>query len=157
MSTQPDSVDSSVEEDPVPQPYLQNIAIWAADFPAMRRFYSEVIGLPEGWYGDRLYPCVVYQNGSSPMTILLAHKEDFVPEQRGWAMCPKVGAVGENWDPYITFFVPDIHAVVTRCKAEGIIMRTDGPFDLGEGHGLSIEVKDPDGNAVALTQPGQWR
>lgn len=156
MSTQSDPAVADAEDVDVPRPYLQNIAIWAADFPAMRKFYSDVIGLPESWYGDRLYPCVVYRNGSSPMTLMLAHKEEFVPQRRGWTTCPKVGGVGENWDPYITFFVPDIRGAVDRCRAQGIVMRTDEPFDLGDGFGLSIEVLDPDGNAVALTQPGQW-
>lgn len=160
MSTQsndlaPD-VSLSPEED-MPEeitPHLATMAFWVKDFAPMRRFYSEVIGIPEVWYGNALYDCVVYGNPADGFSFMLCQSDECESEGRGWTRCPKPGSIGENWHPYVTFYVPDIRAVVDRCRAAGIETRTEEPFSLGEGYGWSIEVKTPDGNAIAITQRG---
>ena len=151
MSTQlnPEISTSSDEE---VRPQLGSISLWVSNFEAMRHFYSEVMGFPEAWVGNVVYNCAVYDfNGYQ---IILCHNETFTPPQRGWTRCPAMGSEGENWDPYITFYVPDIQAVIDRCRAAGAILRTPEPFSLGGNFGVSIEVKDPDGNAIAITQRG---
>ncbi len=147
-----------VPDDTVPAPetpHLATIAYWVRNFEAMRRFYSEVIGVPEQWYGNVLYDCVVYGGSGEGFSFMLCHAEECRPETQGWARCPKPGSTGEHWLPYTTFYVPDIRAVIERCSASGIELRTEEPFSLGEGYGWSIEVKDPDGNALAITQRGE--
>jgi hypothetical protein len=52
----------------------------------------------------------------------------------------------------MTVYVPDLEAVIDRCRARGITLRTEEPFSLGDGFGLSIEVRDPDGNTIAVTE-----
>jgi catechol 2,3-dioxygenase-like lactoylglutathione lyase family enzyme len=146
--TTTDLTSSAEAEREMPGASFGTMALWVSDFPAMRHFYSEVLGLPEVWYGNRLYDCVVYDDG----TFMLC-KGDFTPSARGWALCPKPGSEGEHV-PYFTFYVPDIQSVVERGRAAGIIFRTEEPFSLGGSFGLSIEARDPDGNPIAITQKG---
>lgn len=129
---------------------LGNIAFWVSDFNAVRAFYSEVIGIPEAAAGETPRPWVFYNQGGFSFSFLKS--DDLVPKREGWARCPMPGSTGENWRPYITFHVPDLRAVIARCKAAGIVVRTEEPFSLGANFGESIEVMDPDGNAIALTQ-----
>jgi catechol 2,3-dioxygenase-like lactoylglutathione lyase family enzyme len=135
-------------------PHMATVAIWVKNFDAMRHFYSEVIGVPEMWYGNALYDCVVYGGSGGDFSFMLAHNSEAEPPTAGWTRCPKPGSVGQNWLPYTTFYVPDLGAAIDRCHAAGIELRTEAPFSLGPGYGWSIEVKDPDGNALALTQQG---
>ncbi|MEP7217821.1 MAG: VOC family protein, partial [Bacteroidota bacterium] len=121
-------------------PHLGNIAFWVHDFENMRKFYSEVIGVPERAAG----PAYVYyvQEGFSFSII----KAAFDPPRRGWSRCPHDPSLGVTWDPYITFYVPDLAAAIGRCRQAGITMKSDEPFSLGEGYGMSVDVMDPDGN-----------
>lgn len=130
--------------------YLGNIAFWVRDFESMRGFYSDVVGVPEAAAGETPRPWVFYNQEGFSFSLLKG--DDLVSERAGWTRCPLPGSTGENWRPYITFYVSDLEAVVARCKAAGIVVRTEKPFSLGDGFGESIEVMDPDGNAVALTQ-----
>ncbi|MDB5036050.1 MAG: Glyoxalase-like domain [Chlorobi bacterium] len=127
-------------------PHLGNIAFWVNDFENMRKFYSEVIGVPErASSGGHVY---YVQDGFSFSIIRMG----FDPPRRGWSRCPHDPSLGVTWDPYITFYVPDLAAAIQRCRQAGIAMKSDEPFSLGEGYGMSIDVMDPDGNPVALTE-----
>lgn len=130
--------------------YLGNIAFWVSDFDAMRKFYSDVVGVPEAGTGEKPRRWVFYNHEGFSFSLLKS--DDLVPERKGWTRCPMPGSTGENWRPYVTFYVSDLRAVINRCKAAGVVVRTEEPFTLGQGFGESIEVMDPDGNAVALTQ-----
>lgn len=142
--------EKAVEETPEQvQPHLGNIAFWVSDFDGMRRFYSEIIGVPEIASGDPPYQFVFYAYG--PFSFSL-NKADFTPEPKGWRRCPMPPSHGENWEPYFTLYVPDLQAVIARCKEAGIALRSEEPFSLGDGFGFSIDIMDPDGNAVAVTQ-----
>jgi len=101
-----------------------------------------------------LYDCVVYGNPSDGFSFMLCQSGECKLEGHGWTRCPKPGSTGENWHPDVTFYVPDIRAVVDRCRTAGIETRTEEPFSLGEGYGWSIGVKTPNGNAIAITQRG---
>ena len=131
-------------------PHLGNIAFWASDFTAMREFYSEVIGLAEiavgGEVGNRY---VFYMYGSFSFSF---NEAAFTPPRSGWSKVPMPTATGDHWGPYVTLYVPALTEVIERAKAKGITLRTDAPFSLGEGFGFSMEMLDPDGNAVAVTE-----
>lgn len=150
MNAQSVEPNGSSGDDSVPAPYLGNIAFWVRDFESMRKFYSDVVGVPEAAAGEKPRPWVFYNQEGFSFSLLKG--DNLVSERAGWTRCPLPGSIGENWRPYITFYVPDLRAVVVRCKAAGIVLRTEKPFSLGEGFGESIEVLDPDGNAIALTQ-----
>lgn len=138
------------KDDSTTPPSLNNIAFWVSDFNAMRKFYSEIIGIPEAAAGEKPRQWVFYQQGGFAFSLLKS--TELIPERKGWGHCPMPGSTGDNWRPYITFSVPDLQAVIARCKAGSITVRTEKPFSLGDGFGESIEVMDPDGNAIALTQ-----
>jgi len=141
---------SSEVDDSLPAASLGNIAFWVSDFDAMRKFYTEVIGVSEVAAGQTPRAWVFYQQEGFSFSLLKSN--ELVPERLGWARCPMPGSTGDNWRPYITFYVPSLSAVIARCKAGDITIRTEVPFSLGEGFGESIEVMDPDGNSIALTQ-----
>ncbi len=130
--------------------YMGNIAFWVSNFDAMRSFYSDVVGVPEAAMGEKPRQWVFYNQEGFSFSLLKS--DDRVPERVGWTRCPMPGSTGENWRPYVTFYVSDLRTVIARCRAAGIVIRTEEPFSLGDGFGESIEVMDPDGNAVALTQ-----
>jgi catechol 2,3-dioxygenase-like lactoylglutathione lyase family enzyme len=148
MTSQPEQIESD-SADERQSAHLGNIAFWVSDFDAMRAFYTDVIGVDELASGERPRNWVFY--GSNEFSFSL-NQAEFTPAESGWTTCPKWGSSGENWNPYMTLYVPDLQEVIARCKAAGIRIRTEEPFSLGEGFGMSIEVMDPDGNAVALTQ-----
>ncbi len=128
---------------------LGNIAFWVSDFDAARRFYTELLGIPETASGDVPRKWVFYVGDG--FSFSLNHAE-FNPEQRGWTLCPMGGSVGDNFEPYVTVYVADLEAVIRRCRDAGIEIRTEEPFSLGENFGWSIEMRDPDGRTVAVTQ-----
>lgn len=150
MSEEQESSEISIagEGEPI-TPHLGNIAFWVSNFDAMRGFYSEILGVPEIAAGADRSKWVFYAYG--PFSFSL-NEADYTVEPKGWNRCPVSPTLGDNWEPYITFYVPDLQAVIERCKAAGIVLRTEEPFSLGEGFGLSIDVMDPDGNAVAITE-----
>jgi catechol 2,3-dioxygenase-like lactoylglutathione lyase family enzyme len=131
------------------QAHLGNVAFWVSDFAAMRAFYSGVLGVPELHAGDRPRNWVFYGNQHFSFSL---NEAPYAPAPRGWARCPMDPKKGEAWDAYFTIYVPDLDAVIARCRAGGHALHTDAPFSLGEGFGRSIEVRDPDGNTVAVTQ-----
>ena len=138
-------------DNPGPPAYLGNIAIWAADFDAMRNFYSNLVGVPELAQGDRPRKWCFYGNEIFSFSL---NEATFTPEPKGWARCPMNPSLGEAWEPYITIYVPDIQEVMARCRKAGVQFHSGEPFSLGEGFGVSIEARDPDGNTIALTQKG---
>ncbi len=142
-TAEPDLLSQEVE------PTLGNIAFWCSDFDAMRRFYSEIIGLPERAAGERPRKWVFYGDMTFSFSL---NQAEIAPHDEGWTRCPRDPSIGDNWRPYITFYVPDLQATIARARQAGAPLHSDEPFSLGEGFGWSIEMKDPDGNAVAVTQ-----
>jgi|GEM_PF-2736705 len=146
MSMDSDSTEMAGDEAEAVPAHFGNIAFWVADFAGMRKFYSEVLGVPELAAGDGW---AYYGYGAFSFSI---NRADFTPAEKGWALCPMPGSTGDRNYPYMTLYVPDLDAVIGRCRAAGITIRTETPFSLGEGFGYSVEVKDPDGNPIAITQ-----
>lgn len=134
---------------PPPLPALGNIAFWSADIDAARRFYSEVVGLPEGASGAQPRKWVIYGSAGFSFSLNEAPDTDVTD---GWAKCPMDPSTGDTWAAYHTIYVPDLAAVVERCRAAGVPLHQDEPFSLGEGFGRSIEARDPDGRTIALTE-----
>lgn len=136
--------------DPLPPlPALGNIAFWTSRFDESRRFYSEILGLPEGAAGDRPRHWVIY--GTAAFSFSLNESSEAAPTD-GWARCPMDPSTGDTWEAYFTVYVEDLDAVLTRCRAAGIELHQDEPFSLGKGFGRSVEARDPDGRTIALTE-----
>ena len=127
-----------------------NIAFWVNDLAASRHFFSDILGIPELAAREGAKPFVFYGNPAA-FTFSI-NKGDVKPAEAGWTKCPFDPAMNDNWKPYMTIYVNDLAAVIDRCKSEDIPMRQDEPISLGEGFGISIEMKDPDGNTWAVTQ-----
>jgi catechol 2,3-dioxygenase-like lactoylglutathione lyase family enzyme len=112
-----------------------------SDLDAARRFYEEQLGLRPGEVDAQgvTYPCA---DGTS----LLAYLS---PENAG-----KNPATAAGWD------VDDLDALMEELSARGVVfeqydqpgLRTDerGVFDAGGFR--AAWVRDPDGNALALSQ-----
>jgi catechol 2,3-dioxygenase-like lactoylglutathione lyase family enzyme len=128
---------------------LGNIAFWCSNFEETRHFYTHILGIPELGAGTTPRHWVIYGDGGFSFSF---NQAEFDPGDRGWPRCPLTPALGETWEPYITVYVPDLETVMDRCRNSGIVLRTEDPFSLGEGFGTSIEVRDPDGNTIAVTE-----
>ncbi len=127
-----------------------NIAFWVSDVAKSRHFFSDILGIPELAAREGAKPFVFYGN---PATFTFSiNKGDVKSAKNGWTKCPFDPTLNDDWKPYMTIYVNNLQAVIDRCNNEGIPMRQDEPFSLGEGFGISVEIKDPDGNTWAVTQ-----
>lgn len=85
------------------EPIVSTIFFWCNDVPAMRHFYSDLIGLEEIYAGD---DAVSYRLGPVQMFFLKAKNR--LPEQLEWAVQPAF-----TWERQEgTAFVP---SWVVRC------------------------------------------
>lgn len=110
---------------------LETVFLYVKDFPKMRRFYHEVLGLPIG-----------YEN---------PHFADFRTRGAGIALHTGRGTVRRresHW--FMEFLVHDLDAVVRRLRSRGVrcarIRRE--PF------GRITSFLDPEGNLIGLEEPG---
>lgn len=129
--------------------HLGNIAFWVSDFDAARAFYVDLLGLEPLHEGDRPRNWAFFGNEFFTWSI---NEAEMQPAEKGWARCPMNPALNEAWDPYITIYVDDLAGTLERCRDAGVEVRQSEPFSLGEGFRFSSEVRDPDGNTIALTQ-----
>ena len=131
------------------KPYLGNIAFWVSDFEKSRAFYSEIIGVNEMEYGEVPRKWALYGTKDFSFSVNEGRSES---RKIRWAKSPMNPSLNETWDPYVTIYVPKLDEVTNRCRSANVSMRQEQPFSLGQGFGRSIEVQDPDGNTLAITE-----
>jgi hypothetical protein len=71
----------------------------------MRRFYTEVIGVPELASGADPRGWAFYGNGAFTFSL---NEAAYTPASDGWTRCPMNPAIGDNWRPYMTFYVASL-------------------------------------------------
>ena len=119
----------------------------AADLEAMRRFYTDILGLNESYYepGGSLG----YSSAGFQFTVL--YDANAPPVRRGWATQPgwsgdTVGAV--SWSVELT--ETEFTAAVDRLRNDSVEALHDVPVWVGY---WSFPVKDPGGYTVEVTWP----
>lgn len=116
------------------------------DLPAMRRFYGELIGLDEIWFGDGM---VAFDCGGLQFTVFECNTAERVVA--GWARQPgwEGGeAAAVSWSAEMT--AESFAAAVGRLGTVGVDARWPEPRWVGY---WSFPVRDPMGNTVELTHP----
>lgn len=110
---------------------LDTVFLWTRDFPAMRRFYHEVLGLPISYEN----PHFASLHGRGASIALHAEREGHTR--------------GDNW--FIEFLVDDLDSVVAELSRRGV---TVGPVR-DEGFGRITSFQDPEGNEIGLEEPSR--
>ena len=124
---------------------LSQIRLLTNNFPAMVRFYRDVLGLRADWEGESGdYASFIVPDGGSLVAVL---RRDALDEAIGPAETRPVGDRA-----VVVFDVPDVDTMVASLWQRGAVVAsppTDQPrWGLRVGH-----VRDPDGNLVELVQP----
>lgn len=113
---------------------VNGLLIWTDQFPALLRFYRDVLGLAPRHEREGF---VNFEWGDFRLTIGV-HE----------------GVRGTNRDPLrvmVNFGVDDIHAVHRRLAAAGV--EFSRPPELEPWGGWVATFADPDGNTLQLLQP----
>ena len=133
----------------VPEPGVRFLYIPASNLAAMRRFYSDHLGLAEVWF--EAAEGVAYDCDGLQFTVLL----DAVPAPtpNGWATQP--GWTGDTVG-MISWSVVLSEAAFRRAVAVLSASEADCLHDLPQWVGYwSFPAKDPMGNTVELSWPAE--
>jgi catechol 2,3-dioxygenase-like lactoylglutathione lyase family enzyme len=119
---------------------MDHIAINVRDVDASLRFYSDVLGLESLRVAE-------YRRGEVPFVSVRVSQETIID----LFAKPSVGS-GDNADHFCLMIdEPDMKGLSKDLKARGVEVAQDVIRRWGaQGMGLSIYVKDPDGNTVEL-------
>jgi len=112
---------------------LTEVFLWARDFPRLRDFYHEVMGLPIGYEN----PHFCRLKAGKGAIDLHAERE---PHR-----------VGDNW--FLHFEVADLDAVVRGLKARGVSVGAIRAEDFGR----VCSLQDPEGNEIGLEESPRKR
>lgn len=112
---------------------LTELFLWARDFPRMRDFYHQTLGLPI----DYENPHFAHLKAGACGIDLHAERE---PHR-----------AGDNW--FLHFDVPDLDAAVAGLKAQGV---ASSPIR-SERFGRIASFRDPEGNEIGLEEPPRKR
>lgn len=134
-----------------PQAKVANLSLWVNDIRKSRQFFSEIVGLAELGAEMDENPYVTYGE-KGVLIFALVQSEEPIPLKAGWARWPADSSLNDSWEPYRTILVPDLDAVLTKCREYNVPMRQEEPVSFADGMMVFMEVKDPDGNTWALRQ-----
>jgi catechol 2,3-dioxygenase-like lactoylglutathione lyase family enzyme len=120
------------------------------DLDAMRRFYTDLVGLTESYYAPGDGGGLAYACDRLQLTFLPA--ADAEPEPAGWHRQPgwRGGTLpGVSWS-IVADGEDAFRAAVGRLTGAGVVAYAEEPRWVGY---WSFPVKDPMGNTVELTLP----
>jgi catechol-2,3-dioxygenase len=119
--------------EPPPVTGISELVLEVSDLGAARRFYRDLLGFEETFYGEGRDDRVWYLIGSSARLGL-------------WT--PQVGLAGGRGGAHVhfAFHLPrdELESMLERLRGNGA--RVEGPIQLGADR--AIYVTDPDGNVV---------
>lgn len=115
---------------------LDHVALHVSDLAASRRFYGELLGLPEAARPDFDFPGAWYQVGSQQQIHLIGRA---IPED---APPPR--------ERHFALSIPDVRRVEDRLRELG--QPYQGPKPRPDG-ALQIFLRDPDGHMIELLGP----
>lgn len=136
-------------ERPAPRANLRFLFHHAPDLPALRRFYSEAVGLEEtSWQRSEDFGWLAYR--SEGVELMFFRDADAVPTSDGWADQPGHdggSAPVASW----AIEVPeeDFAATVARLRELGCPRLKDWPEWRQDSY-WGFSVKDPAGNTVEV-------
>ena len=119
-----------------------HVSLTIDDLGAARRFYGELLGLPEIERPDFGIPGVWYQAG--PVQLHLIETPESLRGETGG----RTGGGGSPIANHISFEIEDYNATKARLEAEGIQV-----MGLGENVGQMF-ASDPHGNTIEFIAPG---
>jgi predicted enzyme related to lactoylglutathione lyase len=120
--------------------------IWCRDFPRMVEFYERVIGFEVERRSEKSR-WVQFNNGEFSFALMEGGAER---DGNQFARCPIDPLRGDTWAPYVTVKVEDFDACLARIRESGAPVREWSAERLPEGR--LLDVLDPDGNTLALTE-----
>jgi catechol 2,3-dioxygenase-like lactoylglutathione lyase family enzyme len=126
--------------------YISHMIIWCRDFARMAEFYERVIGFEVERRSDQSQ-WIQFNNGEFSFALMAGEVKR---EPQGFARCPIDPLRGDTWDPYVTVKVEDFDGCLRRIRESGATMR-EWPHDHFP-HGRLLDVLDPDGNTLAITE-----
>ena len=119
--------------EPPPVSGISELVLEVSDLEAARRFYRDLLGFEETFYGEGRDDRCWYLIGSSARLGL-------------WT--PQVGLAGGRGGAHVHFAFhlerKELDPLLDRLRAAGV--EVEGPIQLGPGR--AIYVTDPDGNVV---------
>lgn len=127
-------------------PYIGHAAIKCADFPAMQRFYGDIIGYTPIDAGQDY--AVYAQPSEQPLVILEPGGEasSFDPANSPW----EHDAV-RAFPVFISMMTPDIHTAAAYLREQGVtVLRDIRSHD--DWQGTDLHIADPDGNGIQVVQ-----
>ena len=129
-------------------PRISYIYNFCSDLKAIRQFYSECIGLPEGLYKPE-YGCISYKMPG--MEFMFWQTDDVPARPSGFAAQPGGGG-GELPVTSWTVAVPEkeFAAAVSRLRKMGYESKAEQPVWLQDCYWAFV-VRDPAGNTVELS------
>ena len=136
-----------MDEKPPPQVNDRFVYNFCNDLAAVRRFYTELLGLPEAAYSEEhRYLC--YQ--SEGFQFMFFRPDAGVPIKEGWADQPAYGG-GTTFDTSWSIEIPEaaFADTVARLRAAEVELFADVP-DWRVDSYWGLTVKDPMGNTVEV-------
>lgn len=126
---------------------IDHVVLRVKDIEAMRRFYCEVLGAAHVAYRPQ-FGMSHLRVGSA--MIDLVEVEGPLGRQGGAAP----GSEGRNMDHFCLRVEPfDREAIVAHLERHGVAVGEIRPRFGAEGNGVSLYVRDPEGNTVELKGP----
>lgn len=160
-----DSGKGSPMNDPTkPSWYLRMVAplepgIVCIDIDRMFAFYTGVLGLQFATDAEAT-PEMSTKFGTGPHGFRIIRLQTLYGE-RIKLIQPKKTVLRQRENPdwvferqgiaYITFVIADVHEVVSRLKAHGVDLVSEGPVPIREGI-TAIFARDPEGNFLEFVQ-----
>lgn len=128
---------------------LLEAAVYVDDLAAARRFYGEVLGLPEILAQDGRH--VFFRCGSTVLLVFRAEATREPPPPDALPVPPH-GAEGAG---HVCLAVPEagMAAMIARLTAAEVAIESDFRWPSGV---RSVYVRDPAGNSVEFASPRLW-
>ncbi len=137
------------EEGKEPKVKLGFIYNHCNDVEAMRKFYTDLIGLKEfAFHNDEQWGWLCYKTGG--LELMFFRTEDMIPVQEQWAVQPGwEGGTFEGTSWSIEVPGESFSSVVKRLLSAGIKCFKDKPMWLQDSY-WGFPVMDPMGNTVEV-------
>lgn len=128
-------------------PRVRFLFNYAADLAAVRRFYTELVGMREKAFDDE-YGYLCYD--SAGLDVMFFRARGPVAEAKGWAVQPGYdGGTVESFSFAVELAPADLDAAVARLRAAGVATVPAAPEWRQDSY-LGLNVVDPAGTTVEL-------
>lgn len=128
-------------------PHHSTLYVYCNDIPAMRHFYTNLIGLEESFF-DAEHGWLTYNSGA--LQIVYMKAESSRPVSEAWAKNPGYRGSGSDEAPsWVLTVAPDqFDVILARLKADGAPLLGE-PQEPQPGH-RQIMTRDPMGTSLEV-------